>query len=96
MPLWNRSVFKILSGALKKPSIFLGKISYPLYMTHYAGIWMFGHYFTTQNPPAEQLPWIIGIGTVVMILFAWLIMRFVETPVRNYLTRKRKKKLLKN
>ncbi|PRZ01732.1 acyltransferase [Marinilabilia salmonicolor] len=84
-----------LSGVLKETSIFLGKISYPLYMTHYAAIWMFGHYFTTRNPTDEQLTWIIAIGTALMIFFAWLVMQLIETPVRKYLTRKRKEKLLK-
>ncbi len=79
-----------LSGSLQKVCIFMGNISYPLYMTHYAGIWLFGNYFITHNPPHENLPWIIGIGTILMVFFAWLVMIFYDMPLRNYLNRKRK------
>ncbi len=82
----------VLSGSLQKPCIFLGKISYPLYMTHYAFIWWFGNYYTTQNPSRTQLFWVIGIGTVAMVFFAWLVMFFYDEPIRNFLTRKRKEK----
>ncbi|MFV0593336.1 MAG: acyltransferase family protein [Draconibacterium sp.] len=82
-----------VSGGIQKVCVFLGKISYPLYMTHYAGIWWFGNYFSTRNPSPEKLPWIIGIGTVAMVLFAWLLMAFYDTPIRNYLNRKRREKL---
>jgi Predicted acyltransferases len=81
----------VLSGSLQKACLFLGKISYPLYMTHYAGIWWFGHYYVSHNPSPERLPWIIGIGTVAMVLFAWLVMTLYEIPLRNYLNKKRKK-----
>ncbi|RKD92495.1 acyltransferase family protein [Mangrovibacterium diazotrophicum] len=83
----------VLSGSLQKACIFMGNISYPLYMTHYVGIWWFGNYYITQNPPQEQLPWIIGIGTIAMVVFAWLVMTFYDKPVRNYLTKKRRERL---
>lgn len=80
----------VLSGSLQKACIFMGNISYPLYMTHYVGIWWFGNYYVSHNPPQEQLPWIIGIGTVAMVLFAWLVMKFYDKPLRSYLTKKRR------
>jgi peptidoglycan/LPS O-acetylase OafA/YrhL len=83
-----------LSGSLQKLCVFLGKISYPLYMTHYAFIWWFGNYYTTQNPSREQLLWVIGIGTVAMVFFAWLVMFFYDEPLRNFLNGKRKEKFL--
>lgn len=83
----------VSSGWLRKVCVFLGSISYPLYMTHYAWIWWFGNYYTTQKPSPETIPWIIGFGTVAMVVFAWLVMAFYEKPLRNYLNRKRKEKL---
>jgi peptidoglycan/LPS O-acetylase OafA/YrhL len=39
-----------LSARVAKGCAGLGNISYPLYMTHYAAIWLFGHYFTRYKP----------------------------------------------
>jgi peptidoglycan/LPS O-acetylase OafA/YrhL len=39
-----------LTPGLKQVCLFSGKISYPLYMTHYAVLWMFGNYYTTHKP----------------------------------------------
>ena len=79
-----------LTGSLRKICLFLGKISYPLYMTHYAFIWWFGNYYTSHDVPREYLPWIIGTGTAAMLFFAWLVMVLYETPLRSYLSSKRK------
>ncbi|GAA4303478.1 acyltransferase family protein [Aestuariibaculum suncheonense] len=83
----------VLSSTFKKICVFLGNISYPLYMTHYVGIWWFGNYYTTQNPSTETLTWIIILGTIAMVLFSWLVMKFYDTPLRNYLNKKRKERL---
>ena len=82
----------VLSGAIQKVCVFMGNISYPLYMTHYVGIWWFGNYFISRNPSPELLPWIIGGGTVAMVFFAWLVMVAYDIPIRNYLSRKRSEK----
>lgn len=82
----------IQSESFKKLCVFLGNISYPLYMTHYAGIWWFGNYYVTQNPSPEKLAYIIIFGTITMVLFSWIVMKFYDTPVRNYLTRLRQKR----
>jgi peptidoglycan/LPS O-acetylase OafA/YrhL len=67
-----------------------GKLSYPLYMTHYAAIWIFGNYYTTKNPSAEVLTLIIVLGIVFMIVLSYLVMRFYDIPVRRYLEGKMK------
>jgi peptidoglycan/LPS O-acetylase OafA/YrhL len=63
-----------------------GNISYPLYMTHYAGIWIFGNYFLSTSPDSQELTLVIIIGTVLMVLFAYLIMVYYDIPLRKYLT----------
>lgn len=80
-----------LSEGLKKICLFSGQISYPLYMTHYAVIWMFFNYYTTHKPGPAQLFWIISGGIILLITFAYLAMILYDIPVRNYLTRKFKK-----
>lgn len=77
-----------LSPRLQKACEFSGNISYPLYMTHYAGIWIFGNYYTTHNPGNQTLALVIIGGTIISIAFAWAIMKWYDTPVRKYLTRK--------
>ena len=82
-----------LSPHLKRLCKFSGDISYPLYMTHYAAIWMFGNYYTTYNPSATELTLVVVTGTLVLIAVAYLAMRFYDIPVRNFLTAQRKQRL---
>jgi len=63
-----------------------GKISYPLYMTHYAAIWIFGNYYSSHQVSTTQLFWIISIGTIILIAFAYLMMIIYDLPIRKYLT----------
>jgi peptidoglycan/LPS O-acetylase OafA/YrhL len=79
-----------LSPQWKKVCQFSGNISYPLYMTHYAFIWVFGNYYTGKNPTADELTFIIIFGTIFLIIFAYVVMVFYDIPVRRYLTRKRR------
>ncbi|WP_214225510.1 acyltransferase [Pedobacter sp. B4-66] len=79
-----------LSQGLKKICIFFGKISYPLYMTHYAAIWIFLNYYTKYKPATGQLTIIIITGTILLLGVAYLVMVFYDIPVRKYLTSKRK------
>lgn len=69
--------------------LFSGKLSYPLYMTHYAGIWVFGHYYTSLKPQGITLALVIAGGTVLLVLFAYLAMILYDIPLRKYLTGKR-------
>jgi len=80
----------VLSPQLKKVCRFSGNISYPLYMTHYAAIWVFGNYFTNEKPPAGELACIIITGIILLVVFAYLVMRFYDIPVRKYLAKKRR------
>lgn len=78
-----------LSNGLKKLCQFSGKISYPLYMTHYAVIWMFLNYYTSNKPGTTQVFFIITIGTILLVGVAYLAMVIYDIPVRKYLTNKR-------
>lgn len=83
----------VLKPGLKKVCLFLGKISYPLYMTHYAVLWMFGNYYGTHKPGTMQLALIIIVSLVLLIGAAYLVMVIYDFPVRKYLTDKRKERL---
>jgi len=83
----------VLTNWLKKLCIFSGKISYPLYMTHYAAIWMFGNYYASHKPDAGHLALIIITGIILLVGLAYLVMVGFDIPVRKYLTERRKKTL---
>jgi peptidoglycan/LPS O-acetylase OafA/YrhL len=68
---------------------FSGDLSYPLYMTHYAAIWIFGNYFLTVNPSMKDVTYIVIGGVLFLVCLAYVIMRFVDAPIRQFLSRKR-------
>jgi len=84
-----------LAPGLKKLCVFSGNISYPLYMTHYAVIWMFANYYVAHKPGPGQLAVIIIISMVLLVGLAYLVMVFYDIPVRKYLSAKRKQELSK-
>ena len=85
-----------LTPGFKKVCIFSGKISYPLYMTHYAVIWMFGNYYASHKPATMQLTLIIITGLIILVVAAYLVMIIYDIPVRKYLSDKRKERLAKH
>ena len=79
----------VLTKRWKNICIFSGKISYPLYMTHYAVMWMFGNYYSSHKVSTAQLFFIITTGTILLIGLAYLVMTLYDIPIRKYLTAKR-------
>ncbi|WDF55048.1 acyltransferase family protein [Mucilaginibacter sp. KACC 22063] len=77
-----------VSGGLKKLCNFSGEISYPLYMTHYCVLWMFGNYYASQKPDSTTLALVIVSSIILLVVFAWLVMTFYDKPVRRFLTLK--------
>ncbi|HEU4607782.1 MAG TPA: acyltransferase [Chitinophagaceae bacterium] len=82
----------VSSSRWKKVCRFSGNISYPLYMTHYAFIWIFGNYFTNRQPSIASLPYIIIPGVIFLVLVAYLVMNYYDIPIRRYFTQKRLQK----
>jgi peptidoglycan/LPS O-acetylase OafA/YrhL len=81
----------ILSPGLRKICELSGNISYPLYMTHYAVLWMFGNWYSAHKPGSGQLALIIIAALVILTLFAWIVMKVYDTPLRRYLSRRYRK-----
>ncbi|RCH53667.1 acyltransferase [Mucilaginibacter hurinus] len=79
----------VLTPAVKNLCIFSGKISYPLYMTHYAVMWIFLNYYTTHKPGTALVSVIVIAGVLLLIGFAWLVTIVYDTPIRTYLNNKR-------
>jgi peptidoglycan/LPS O-acetylase OafA/YrhL len=78
-----------MHSATKGICTFAGKISYPLYMTHYVVMFAFANYLGKYKPDTAHVTWIVIIGLVVLIGFAWLVMTLFDIPVRKYLTKLR-------
>ncbi len=70
---------------------FAGAISYPLYMVHYPFIWLFLSYAEKYKPSLVVMGWITFLGTVLLIGLAYVIMIFVDEPVRRYFKHKMEK-----
>lgn len=84
-----------VKNGLKKLCNFSGNISYPLYTTHFAVIWIFANYYNTQKPSFEFISWIMVGGTISCIAFAYLVLKFYDIPFRKFLSDKMKKSLAK-
>ncbi|MET3126517.1 peptidoglycan/LPS O-acetylase OafA/YrhL [Arcicella rosea] len=78
-----------LSSFTQKFCQFAGELSYPLYMTHYAFIWIFASYLAHFKPDINQITWVIVLGTCGLVLFAIVMMQFVDKPIRKYLRAKK-------
>lgn len=79
----------VLAPRTRKLCVASGNISYPLYMTHYWALWVFGNYYTAHKPAGGELALIIAGGTVLLVGFAWLMMTVYDTPLRRYWSRRR-------
>ena len=83
----------VTSTITKKICVFSGKISYPLYMIHYFAIWIFGKYQGVYKFDGITLFAIVTLSTFILIGLAYLTMTYIDVPIRNYLTEKRKSRL---
>jgi peptidoglycan/LPS O-acetylase OafA/YrhL len=76
----------VIKPGLRKACIFSGQISYPLYMTHYALLWMFGNYLTNFKPEGSTLTLTIILGVIVCLVAGYLAMVLYDIPLRRYLS----------
>ncbi|MET0573839.1 MAG: acyltransferase [Pedobacter agri] len=79
----------VATQGLHKLCIFSGKISYPLYMTHYMAIWIFANYYNTYKPEGLKLALVISCGIIALVSLAYLTMILFDIPIRKYLSKKR-------
>jgi peptidoglycan/LPS O-acetylase OafA/YrhL len=66
-----------------------GRISYPIYMVHYAFVMIFFNYHWTRKISTEALPWAIGVLTILIVLISYGILVLYDEPLRRWLTRRR-------
>lgn len=75
------------TGFGEKACDFLGELSYPLYLVHYPIHYVFFSWLNANKPAwGEKIPVAILVY-VSCIVLAYLVMRFVDTPIRRRLAR---------
>ncbi|HEY8396862.1 MAG TPA: acyltransferase [Flavihumibacter sp.] len=77
-----------VSGRAAKICRFFGEISYPLYMVHYPFMWIFYSYTLKYQPPLKEMIFITIIGSLLLIALAYLVLKFVDEPIRTYFRKK--------
>ncbi|MDH7464243.1 acyltransferase [Chitinophagaceae bacterium 26-R-25] len=77
-----------LRNGLKKICKFSGDISYPLYMVHYPFIWIFFSWVAKAKPDIKEMTPVIIVGTILLLAFAYFVLKFIDEPIRKYLRKK--------
>ncbi len=77
-----------------KVCIFLGQISYPIYIVHYGFIHLYGKYISTpEGKMGFDQSWPMALVVVVgSIALAWVLLKLYDEPVREWLKNKWLKK----
>jgi peptidoglycan/LPS O-acetylase OafA/YrhL len=65
---------------------FSGRLSYPLYITHIAFVYVLANYASTHYPSTSVIITGIFILLPIAIVVAWLALKFYDEPVRAWLT----------
>jgi peptidoglycan/LPS O-acetylase OafA/YrhL len=78
------------AGAVVTPRMerlcrFSGELSYPLYMSHYAVIWIWGDFAEKHHLASGHLGLAVTIGVFSMVAFGWLVLKLYDQPMRTYL-----------
>lgn len=75
-----------VENSLTKLCKFSGDISYPIYMIHYAMLWLFINYYNRYKPTMGTVGVITAVCTLFMIGFSYLMLKVYDEPVRKWLS----------
>ena len=81
----------MVSGRQQRAVSFLGRLSYPLYATHFPLIYLYITMVARDGAPYQGYvhPWLLAIVTlVVSVLLATLFLLFYDEPLRRRLSDK--------
>ncbi|RRA47748.1 acyltransferase [Acidipila sp. EB88] len=77
----------VISPRVERVCRWSGAVSYPLYMSHYAVMWMWGD-FAEKHRLADGGLWSpIALGVLCMLVFGWAVLKLYDEPVRAWLHR---------
>jgi peptidoglycan/LPS O-acetylase OafA/YrhL len=77
------------SGLIGKLCEFAGRISYPIYMVHYAIVMIFANYYWTRRVSEHALSWIIAALTIFAIMISYVVLILYDEPIRRWLNGRR-------
>ena len=80
-----------VSGITERLCKFLGRISYPLYMTHVSTVFLLEHYYAKIKPADGKIQFYMFVVAFFLIVFnlvfAYVIVRWVDEPLRKRLNK---------
>lgn len=79
-----------ISNSTKKFCVFIGKLSYPLYMTHIGFVFIFWSLHEKYFLKGELAIAILSVFILFNIIFAYFITRYIDEPFRKWLSKKLK------
>lgn len=79
---------KTQKGIYKTICNFIGNISYPIYIIHYPIMYLFYSWVWQHNYSFSEVWQVCVILLFVIIAMAWAALKFYDTPVRKFLSRK--------
>jgi peptidoglycan/LPS O-acetylase OafA/YrhL len=75
-------------GAIGALCRFMGELSYPVYVVHYAFVYLFAHWNWSTHPAPMRLALVAAGSQIGIVLLAYALLRWFDRPVRAWLTRK--------
>ena len=72
--------------AVKAMCLFLGKLSYPLYILHYPFVRLFSHFARMLTVRSDQVWIMVSLEMICAVVFASIAMMIFDEPVRAWLT----------
>lgn len=65
--------------------VWLGKISYPVYITHYPIVRLFSHFARSVSATGYEIWLILGAEMICSVIFAFVVMKAFDEPFRAWL-----------
>lgn len=75
-------------GAIGALCRFMGELSYPVYVVHYAFVYLFAHWNWSTHPSPLRLALVAAGSQAGIVMLAYALLRWFDRPVRAWLTRK--------
>ncbi len=80
-------------GGVARMCNFFGRISYPLYITHYPFIYIYTHWVGERHPGTQETMLVGGSLLIGFIVLAYAALKLYDEPVRKWLNAKNKRRL---
>lgn len=84
-------IHDVSTGAGARLADLAGRLSYPLYITHYVQVWIFSTIARRLDLNGAALAMLIVVEVLVMLVVAFLALKLYDEPVRRYLANRRRR-----